>query len=73
MALMLTKTYKAFIAAGVPTLEAEEAAKEIASYNNRLVRLETKVGIILAGVGLLIAGMISLIVKAYGATGGSTG
>ena len=63
---MLSKTYQAFLAAGVSQEQAEEAAQEIASYENRLVRLETKTTIILAGVGLLIAGMISLIVKAYG-------
>ena len=72
MSLMLTKTYNAFIAAGVSAPQAEEAAQEIAGYEKRLVRLETKVSIILGCAVALVLGMISLIVKAYGLTGSTT-
>lgn len=69
MSLMLTKIYRVFLAACVPSAQAEEAAQEISGYENRLVRLETKVTLVLVGIGLLVTGMISLIVKVYGITG----
>lgn len=58
MALMLSKTYDAFKAAGAPDEKAREAAEEIAGFENRLTRLEIMVALILAGV-------VSLIVKAF--------
>ncbi len=58
MAMMLAKTYVAFKAAGVPDDKAREAAEEIAGFENRLTRLEVMVALILAGV-------VSLIVKAF--------
>ena len=46
MALMLSKTYDALIAAGAPEDKAREAAEEIASYRNRRNRMETDVTVI---------------------------
>jgi len=42
MALMLSKTYDALLAAGAPEEKAREAAEEIAGYENRLVKIETE-------------------------------
>lgn len=58
MSIVLSKTYEALIAAGAPEDKARAAAEEIAGYENRLVRLEVMVTLILAGV-------TSLVVKAF--------
>ena len=55
MAVMLSKTYEAFKAAGAPDDKAREAAEEIAGFGNRLTRLEVMVALVLAGVASLVA------------------
>ena len=40
MAMMLSKTYEAFRAAGAPDDKAREAAEEIAGFKNRLATIE---------------------------------
>ena len=42
MALMLSKTYDALLAAGAPEDKARDASEEIASYDNRLTRIEAE-------------------------------
>ena len=54
MAVILSKIYQAFLKAGVPPKEAEEASEEIAGLDRRLIRLEVMSGIIIAGVGYII-------------------
>ena len=54
MAVMLSKTYEAFKAAGTPDDKAREAAEEIAGFENRLTRLEVMVALVLAGVASLV-------------------
>ena len=55
MSIMLSKTYDALLAAGAPEDKARAAAEEIAGYENRLVRPEVLVALVLAGVtGLVI-------------------
>jgi hypothetical protein len=46
MALMLSKTYDALLAAGAPEEKAREAAEEIAAYENRLARMEADIMLI---------------------------
>ena len=46
MALMLSKTYDAPLAAGAPEDKARDAAEEIAAYENRLTRIETDIALI---------------------------
>jgi len=46
MALMLSKTYEALVAAGAPEDKAREAAEEIAAFENRLTRIETDIALI---------------------------
>jgi len=58
MSLMLSKTYEALRSAGAPEDKAQEAAEEIAGYENRIIRLEIMTALVLAGV-------VSLIVKAF--------
>ena len=56
MALMLSRTYDALRAAGAPEDKARAAAEEIASLDNRLTRLATKVNVNIAlSVAILVA------------------
>lgn len=54
MAMMLSKTYDAFRAAGAPDDKAREAAEELAGYENRLATIEADVKLLkwMAGVNL---------------------
>ena len=51
MALMLSKTYDALLAAGAPEDKARDAAEEIAAYEHRLTRIETDIALIKAEIG----------------------
>ena len=46
MALMLSKTYDAFVAAGAPADKAREAAEEIAALDKRLDRIDRRLAIL---------------------------
>ena len=46
MALMLSKTYDALLAAGAPEDKARDADEEIAAYENRLTRIQTDIALI---------------------------
>jgi hypothetical protein len=71
MALMLSKTYDALLAAGAPEEKAREAAEEIAAYENRLARMEADIMLIktqmatktwvLAQTFVLLGGVAALI------------
>jgi len=65
MALMLSKTYGAFIAAGAPEEKAREASEEIAGFENRLSKIEADLLLLKWMSGLLIAGVASLVIKAF--------
>ena len=65
MAIMLSKTYEAFKAAGAPDDKAREAAEEIAAYDNRLANIESDVRLLKWMMGLVLAGVLSLVVKAF--------
>ena len=54
MAMMLSRTYEAFKAAGAPEDKARDAAEEIAGFESRLTRLEVMVALVLAGVVSLV-------------------
>ncbi len=58
MAMMLSKTYDALLAAGAPDEKAREAAEEIAGFERRLIRLEVM-------LALALTGIVSLVVKAF--------
>ena len=65
MAMMLSKTYQAFKAAGAPDDKARDAAEEIATYENRLVNIEADVTLLKWMVGLVLVGVVSLVVKTF--------
>ena len=65
MAVMLSKTYDALIAAGAPENKARDAAEELAAYENRFARIETDLTVLKWMMGVQIAGVASLIIKAF--------
>ena len=65
MAIMLSRTYEALKAAGAPDDKAREAAEEIAAYDNRLANIEADVRPLKWMMGLVLAGVLSLVVKTF--------
>ena len=65
MAIMLSKTCEAFKAAGAPDDKAREAAEEIAAYDSRLANIEADVRPLKWMMGLVLASVLSLVVKAF--------
>jgi len=65
MAVMLSKTYDAPIAAGAPEEKARAAAAELAAYESRFTEIETDLAVLKWMVGVVIAGVASLIIKAF--------
>jgi hypothetical protein len=65
MAVMLSKTYDALIAAGSPEEKARAAAEELAGYESRFAKIETDLAVIKWMLGVVIAGVASLIVKTF--------
>jgi hypothetical protein len=65
MAVMLLKTYDAFIAAGTPEDKARAAAEELAAYESRFVKIETDLAVLKWMVGVNLAASLSLVIKAF--------
>jgi hypothetical protein len=63
MALMLSKTYDALLAAGAPEDKACGAAEEIAAHENRLTRIETDIALsaMLAQTFAILGGVAGLL------------
>jgi hypothetical protein len=62
---MLSKTYDALLAAGAPEEKARAAAEELAGYKSRFAKIETELAVLKWMVGVVIAGVASLIIKAF--------
>ena len=65
MAVMLSRTYEAFKAAGAPDDKARDAAEEIAACDNRLANIEADVRPLKWMMGLVLAGVLGLVVKTF--------
>jgi hypothetical protein len=65
MAVMLSKTYDALLAAGAPEDKARAAAEELAGYESRFVKIETDPAVIKWMLGVVVAGVASLVIKAF--------
>ena len=65
MAVMLSRTYDALIAAGAPEEKARAAAEELAGYESRFAKIETDLAVIKWMLGIVVAGVASLVVKAF--------
>jgi hypothetical protein len=65
MALQLGALRDALIAAGAPPDKADKAAEEGAVYENRIAGIETRLTVLTWMVALLLAGVASLVLKAF--------
>jgi hypothetical protein len=65
MAVMLSKTYDALIAAGAPEEKARAAAEELAGYEGRFAKIETDLAVLKWMVDVNLAASISLVIKAF--------
>ena len=65
MAVMLSRTYDALIAAGSPEDKARAAAEELAGYESRFVKIETDLAVLKWMLGFVMAGVVSLVIKAF--------
>ena len=65
MAVMLSKTYDALIAAGAPDDKARAAAEELAGYESRFAKSETDLAVLKWMVGVNLAASVSLVIKAF--------
>jgi len=61
MAVMLSKTYDALIAAGAPDDKARAAAEEL----SRFSKIETDLAVLKWMVGVNLAASLSLVIKAF--------
>ena len=65
MAVMLSKTYDALIAAGAPDDKARAAAEELAGYESRFAKIETDLAVLKWMAGVNLAASLSLVIKAF--------
>ena len=70
MAVMLSRTYDALVAAGAPEEKARAAAEELAQYENRFARIETDLAVLKGDmtavkwmIGVNLAATVSILVK----------
>ena len=68
MAVMLSKTYAAFKAAGAPDAIAREAAEEIAGFENRLSAIESDVKLLKWMVGTNIVLTFGVLLRLFTAS-----
>ena len=65
MALMLSKTYDALRSAGADEKSAREAAEELASYDNRLARVEARFNTMTWMFGLNLTLSVAILFKLF--------
>jgi len=65
MAVMLSKTYDALIAAGAPDDKARAAAEELAGYESRFAKIETDLAALKWMVGVNLAASLSIVIKLF--------
>lgn len=65
MAIMMGKLYAALIAANVPEEKARLAAEESAEHETRFAKIESDLIALKIMNGLLMAGVASLVLKAF--------
>ena len=65
MAVVLSRTYDALLAAGSPEDKARAAAEELAGYESRFQKIETNLAVIKWMLGVVIAALASSVTKAF--------
>lgn len=63
MPVMLTKTYAALVAAGVPESVASEAAEEIADFERRLSSMQSDIKLIKWTLGFVLACVVVPLIR----------
>lgn len=58
MATMMSEVYDAFLAAGAPKEKARKAAEAVASYENRVARVDTGLAVLKWITGTTLAGVV---------------
>ncbi len=65
MTMMVTEVYDALMSAGAPEDKAMRAAQALAGYDNRFNRIETDLTLVKWMLGLVVAGIVALVLKAF--------
>ena len=65
MAVMLSRTYDAFVSAGAPEEKARAAAEELAAYETRFAKIDTDLAVLKWMVGVNLAASLSLVIEAF--------
>ena len=65
MAVMLAKTYEALKDAGASDEKAREAAEEIAGFENRSASIENRLIRVEVLITIVLTGVVSLVVKTF--------
>ena len=65
MALQMGALRSALISAGASEEKASEAAEEMAGYENRFAKIESDLTVVKWMLGVLMAGVASLVLKAF--------
>ncbi|MCH8841522.1 MAG: integrase [SAR324 cluster bacterium] len=65
MSIMIAEVYEALLEAGASESKAKAAAESLAGYENRFAKIEPDLPVIKWMVGAVIAGIISLVIRAY--------
>ncbi len=63
MSTMIAEVYEALVAAGAPEDKAKAAARAIAEYDTRFHKLEGDLLVIKWMLGLVLAGVVSLVLR----------
>lgn len=65
MGMMISEVYEALKEAGASEGKARAAAESLANYENRFAKIEADLLVIKWMMGVVIAGILSLVVKAF--------
>ena len=65
MGMMIAEVYEALLEARASDIKAKAAAESLAGYENRFAKIEADSLVINWMVGAVIAGIISLVIRAY--------
>ena len=65
MTTLIAEVYDAFLSAGAPEEKARAAAKAIADYDSGFNKIEADLLVLKWMTGAIVAGVLSLIVKAF--------
>lgn len=65
MAVMLSETYEALKEAGASEARARAAAEEIAAFESRLIRVETRLNMVLSGTVAILVGIVTLVIRSF--------